>query len=172
MNRLQSEKGVTITILVVAVSILIIIAGMLMYTSNDGVKVSQITSMYNDVELLQNKVDEYYLTNGAIPILGKYDVGTIFQREDSEQQILGANDGVDFYVIDLEKLTGITLNYGRDYSEIQSNQLVTYPEYEDIYIVNEKSHNVFYVKGVSIDNQNIYHTNDLTPDTVEVEIIE
>lgn len=181
MEMLKKEEGVTVTILIIALVILLMIMGMLVFSSTESVNASNLISMNNDIELLSTKVSQYYLENEEIPVLELYDVGTTFDRTSAEQQILGANDGEVFHVIDLERLEGITLNYGRDYENIKAYveglgesapDYSRITEYNDVYVINENSHNIFYVKGVVVGDEGTYHFNDLTPDDVEVELIE
>ncbi len=66
------------------------------------------------------------------------------------------NDNSNYYVIDLKKLENLTLNYGKNYQSSSSSN--------DVYIINEQSHNIYYAKGITLDNK-IYYT---TPGTYQV----
>ena len=56
-------------------------------------------------------------------------------------------------MIDLNKLKNITLNFG-DYHFDNTSNL------EDKYIVNDKTHNVYYLKGIEL-NDKIYYSRDV-----------
>lgn len=180
VGKIQEEKGITLTILIIAVTVMLIVVGMLMYNSKDTVNTNKVIYLYNDIDLIQSKISEYYLSNGEIPIIAKFEVGTIFE-DNNEIEILGANDGEVFYVIDLQRLSGISLNYGNQYddvleyvSQLDDIEDIVQSEinkYQDLYIINEKSHNVYYVKGIELTENQRYHSSDLTPDSVEVELI-
>ena len=57
--------------------------------------------------------------------------------------------------IDLSKLDNLTLNYGRDYKKWDTSS--TFQNYQDIYIINEVSHQIYYPKGVNYNGE-IYFT--------------
>ena len=50
----------------------------------------------------------------------------------------------NFYIIDIESLENLTLNYGKGYEKEKTDKL---SQETDIYVVNEKSHNIYYIKG-------------------------
>ncbi len=69
-------------------------------------------------------------------------------------------------------MQGITLNYGKDYDTIK-NDKDNVAKYTDVYIINENSHNIFYVKGVSIEENNVekkYYTDYTKPDETTVDL--
>ena len=60
---------------------------------------------------------------------------------------MSINDGEIYYTIDLEELENPSLNYGDGYRSCAS----------DRYIINEDSHVIYYVKGITYDGKE-YHT--------------
>lgn len=61
------------------------------------------------------------------------------------------------------------MTYGGDFEKISKNEAITAEEIndlEDLYIINEDSHNIFYVRGVTVDNQR-FHT-DYTQDNIDL----
>lgn len=158
-NRFNN-KGVSLVSLTVTVIILVIITNLLIYNVKDNLKVSNLRNMQNDISNLREKISSYYAQNGKIPARIKY---TNVEHIDV---ISDAVDTGDFYVIDLEALENLTLNYGEDYknitaslSEEEINQLL------DLYIINETSHNIFYVEGIKVDNDVLY--TDYTVEDVD-----
>lgn len=150
--NLRNQKGINMITLSVAVLILVIITSILVYSSRDGIKVRNLKDLYNDIELLNNKVATYYAQNGDIPKSAKYEALEFLNLADYNE--LNPNNGNDFYVIDLKSMEGITLNYGRDYDRVSKDVTVT-SGYEDIYIINEQSHTIYYPRG--IDVQGVKH---------------
>ena len=68
------------------------------------------------LSLLREKVSSYYNEYGKIPAKIKYTNDTNIGRLSN---ILSEQDDIEkFYVIDLEAMKGITLNYGKDYEEV------------------------------------------------------
>ena len=174
-NKIKQEKGVTLTILVITVITLMIITGTLIYNVEDSTRIKKLTNLYSDIDLLRTKVTDYYEEYGEIPAKIKYTNTSGLSNVLSKN-----NDKVDdFYVIDLEAMKGITLNYGNDYEKIINDTTITKenPEkadqYKDLYIINKNSHNIFYAKGVSIQDKNnvkMYYTDYTIPDETVVDL--
>lgn len=152
---LKSEKGVSLISLGVAIIIMMIITSMLIYSTKDTMQVSKLNKMYDDISNLTDKVSAYYAQYGDIPIKNK-----ITEIPKGIESLMGANDQEgEFYVLDLKSIDGLTLNYGQDYKEIQeSNSNYDISEKNDVYIINNRSHNIFYLKGITVDQKN-YYTN-------------
>lgn len=173
-NKIKQEKGVTLTILVITVITLMIITGTLIYNVEDSTRIKKLTNLYSDIDLLRTKVTDYYEEYGEIPAKIKY------TKPSGLSNVLSKNnDTGDFYVIDLEAMKGITLNYGNDYEKIINDTTITKenPEkadqYKDLYIINKNSHNIFYAKGVSIQDKNgvkMYYTDYTIPDETVVDL--
>lgn len=173
-NKIKQEKGVTLTILVITVITLMIITGTLIYNVEDSTRIKKLTNLYSDIDLLRTKVTDYYEEYGEIPAKIKYTNTSGLSNVLSKN-----NDTGDFYVIDLEAMKGITLNYGNDYEKIINDTTITKenPEkadqYKDLYIINKNSHNIFYAKGVSIQDKNsvkMYYTDYTIPDETVVDL--
>lgn len=136
----KNNRGVTLIALTVAVVILIIISSVLIYNAKNGIKMRNIKMMQNDIEALDGQINAYYIKYGAIPASELYN-GDInrFKQE---------NDNDKYYIIDISVLDSLTLNYGHKEGTD-----------EDIYIINEQSHHIYYVKGLELDGE-WYYTND------------
>ena len=165
--KIKQEKGITMVALVITVIILLIVTNMLIYNAKDSVHIKALTNLYNDIELLREKVSEYYNEYGKIPAEIKY------TNTSQLSAVLSINNDIgDFYVIDLEAMKGITLNYGKDYGKIKSDTANT-DSYTDVYIINENSHNIFYVEGISITDDNtttVYYTDYTQPDETTIDL--
>lgn len=172
-NVMKQDKGVTMVALIVTIITLIILTSMLVYNVKDSVYIKAFTNLYNDVELLREKVTEYYEEYGQIPVgtPEKIKYTNISQLSNSGILSKKEEEG-DFYVIDIEAMKGITLNYGKDYDRVK-NDIQNANNYTDIYIISENSHNIFYVKGISIKENNttkIYYTDYTEPDETTVDL--
>ena len=66
-NKIKQEKGITLSILVITVIVMLIITGTLVYNAQDTAQLKKLTNLYNDIELLEEKVSEYYNEYGKIP---------------------------------------------------------------------------------------------------------
>ena len=165
---IKNKKGITLVSLSIAVIIILIITGMLIYSSLDSVYIKRLTNMYNDISNLRDKISTYYAEYGAIP------AKTVYTSTGGVEEAFGANDTGDFYIIDLQALDGLTLNNGKDYEKYKENNDIDQTELKDIYIINENSHNIFYVQGVEVRQNDGVHTyyTDLEPDSEKVNLVE
>lgn len=169
-NIFNKDKGVSLVSLTITVIILVIITNILIYNVKDNLKVANLRNMQNDISNLREKISSYYAQNGKIPAQVKYtNVNHIDVISDDV-------DTGDFYIVDLEVLDNLTLNYGEDYKYITSD--LTQEEvnqYLDLYIINEISHNVFYVEGIRVDND-IFYTDygveDIDTKSVDLRYVE
>ena len=136
----------------IAVIVLAIIGNILIYTAKDNIDISRINKLKNDIELLETKISTFYIDNDKIPVLCKI--------ESTQDIPLAENDLGDFYVIDLERLDSLTLNYGKGYYKIKENYS-NLTLVDDIYIINEVSHNVYYRKGINVEGKEskLYRAN-------------
>lgn len=166
-DKLKQEKGITMMALVVTIIILLILTSVLVFNTQDSVYIKRLNNLYSDIELLRAKTDEYYNEYGQIPAKIKYtNIGTL------KNVLSTKNDTGDFYVIDLEAMEGITLNYGKDYETVKSDS-TNANNYTDLYIINENSHNIFFVRGIEIkekDTVKTYYTDYTKPDETTVDI--
>lgn len=135
-GKLKNNKGITLISLIITVTVMLIIAGTTVYTSLDRFEINRLKKMYNDIELLSDKVANYYLKYNGLPIKELYTSTLDFDKN--------VNDNDNYYIIDLEAMEGISLNYGKEGTS------------DDVYIINEKSHTIYYVKGIEVDGTT-YH---------------
>lgn len=155
-NKIKSARGISLVSLVIATIVLITLANVIIYNVKDNLKVGNLKGMQNDISNLRDKISSYYAQNGKIPASITY---TNMNHIRTAGVISDAVDTGNFLVIDLSALENLTLNYGKDYEKIKGLENLTTQDaekYTDIYIINETSHNVFYVAGITIDNETYY----------------
>ena len=166
-NRLKKEKGITLTVLVITIIVVLILTGTSIYNAQGSIRIQKLTKLVNDIELLREKVSEYYNEYGEIPAKIEY------TNINSLSNILSQkNDIGKFYVIDLEAMNGISLNYGKDYENIKNNPNNA-DKYTDVYIINKNSHNIFFVHGITIERDGTtttYYTDYTKPDETTVDL--
>lgn len=134
----KNNKGITMITLIVTILVISIIAGVTIYQSVENIKARKIDSLYTDLELLEDKVNTYYLNNGSLPIKEE------FKGSDNFKSVRNVNDNDVYYVIDISKLEGVSLSMKLDFTG------------DDVYIMNEQTHTVYYPKGLTIDNETYY----------------
>ena len=140
-----SSKGVNLISLTIAIIVLLIISSVLIFNTKTGLQMKSLEMMKDDIEILQERITNYYNKYGTIPIDIKYNGDIEFQHQVDDI----------FYIIDLHAFNGITLNYGKDFSKITKDPNNT-TEYTDVYIINEKNNIVYYAKGIEIDGIKYY----------------
>lgn len=168
---IKKDKGITLISLSIAVIIILTITGMILYSAKDSIYIEKLTNMQNDIKNLRDKVSSYYSEYGEIPAKTEYPDITNLQNAG----VIGANDTGKFLILELEKLEGLTLNYGEDYEKYKVNDYTNLADLTDIYIINETSHNIFYVEGIRVkenDGTKIYYTDYTEGDKQAVQIID
>ena len=165
--KIKQEKGISMISLVITIIILVILTNVLIFNAQSNIEIHSLTNLYNDIQLLREKVSAYYNEYGKIPAEIKY------TNISGLSSVLSTNnDSGDFYVIDLEAMQGITLNYGKDYNNIKNDQSNA-NNYTDVYVINDSSHNIFYVKGINIEQDNTtktYYTDYTQPDETTIDL--
>lgn len=171
---LKGNKGINLISLTIAVSVIMILTGIIIVNSTKNLKSTKLGKMQADIDNLRDKVSNYYLQYGEIPA----DKNIEYTNISHINSISSAVDTGAFYVIDLSAMENVTLNYGKDYEKIRNNEVTTEEEINkltDLYIINEDSHNIFYVEGIELDDEMFYTDytkGDADKQPVESQIIE
>ncbi len=139
----MSKKN--LIILVISFLILFIIASQTISIT----KLNKLNNVYKDIEILDDRISMYYLDNGFIPVKS--------EKIDFKENSINPNDNDNYYEIDLDKLENLNIYYGR--RKLGKN---------DIYIINEQSHAIYYYEGVESNYEKIY-TRKLNYEKVDLE---
>ena len=158
---IKNSKGITLVSLVITIAIMLIISGLTISVSMDRFEINDYNKMINDLKLLEDKVSNYYLKYNAIPVVRDEENNPILYNYTEIPFNTNRNDNEDYYILDLSAMEGISLNYGETgFKNINSS--------DDVYIINEKSHQIYYVKGVELKGTT-YHSivnNDVINDNI------
>lgn len=130
MRNLKSKKGITLIALVVTLIIMAILTTVSVTSTNIGTDFRKYSLMCSDIQLLEDKILYFYREYGELPIGNQI---TSIPPE--------INNGHVFYEIHMNKLSGITLNFG---------------EAEDVYIVDSETFEVYYKNGVEYKGEICY----------------
>lgn len=152
---MAGQKGITLVSLMITVVVMIIIAGVTVSTSTNRFKINNVKKMQNDIEMINDKISTYYMKYGGIPILKdakNNGIEYIYSTIDFETN---QNDDDKYYIIDLAAIGNITLNYGQNGYKNRNTS-------DDVYIINNKTHTVYYVRGVEYADGEIYHSLKLS----------
>ena len=156
MNMKKNEKGITLITLVITVMALSALAITIVANTRSMKNTKNITQLKNDISNLRQKVTDFYNEYGELPADIEYtNIANLTDVLNDKEK------NSKFYVIDLQAMQGISLNYGEDYKYVKNTNTETANQYYDLYIINEASHNIFYVEGINVkeDSGNkIYYT--------------
>jgi len=135
MQKITSNKGITLTYLIITLIVLSILTGTILISTDGATKLKRITNMYNDLEILEEQVNIYYNENNKLPTSKRIAEDFIILLGDKRN----SNDDNNYYLIDINLLADINLNYGKGKTEL------------DYYVVNAQSHTVYYLQGVNLN---------------------
>lgn len=117
------------------IAVVVVIGGILIYK---GVNNARLDSFYNDLKTLGDKVSYYYDEYGGIPVKEEYTGSENFKAQKNE------SDSNTYYIIDTNSLEDLNLK-----NEVTG-------EGEDVYIINDISHTIYYAKGISVEGKMYY----------------
>lgn len=133
--------------LVIFVFFVFIVFGTIYNFVKKGIDLSKLNNLYKDINILDERISMYYLNTGNIPIK---------EGEIVFDNSINPNDNDEFYELNLEMLENLSLNYGnREFGN------------DDIYIINNNSHTIYYQKGISYNNEK-YYTRNLKYEKIEM----
>ena len=170
MINLRSNKGVTLLVLTITVIVLIIVSSIIITNSKSQIATKRINNLYSDIDSISTKVSDYYLKNNSLPVYdnaylnNSTELNSLFQTNGGNDYHININDSGVYYVLNLSKLDNLTLNYGSDFKNWSDTS--TYNDYQDLYIINEVSHQIYYPKGIEYGNE-VYFSKDITDDFVD-----
>lgn len=144
---MKNNKGITMITLIITIILILIIGGTMAYFSTSSLGVQKLTNMYGDIEQIQSQVDSYYIKNNRLPIYEE--AGTIEFTNSGN-----INDGNDYYVINLSLLEDLSLNYGEEFEDVKQNEGIL--DFTDLYIINEQSQTIYYLKGIEFEEETYY----------------
>ena len=110
---------------------------------------NNLNNLYKDIAILDEAISMYYLDNSNIPVI---------EKNIDFKEIYNVNDNLVYYEIDLEKIGNLNLTFGnKKYGE------------DDIYIINDNSHTIYYLKGVSYHHKKYYTRENIQYDYIDLE---
>ena len=127
----------------------------------DRFEINNLNKMINDIEFLKEKISNYYLQYNELPVVK--DANNSIEYTDINFSV-DVSDKGNYYIIDLETMGDIALNYGREGFENPNNS-------DDVYIINEKTHNIYYAKGIEWNEEYHYSISNNAPEDNEVDTI-
>lgn len=185
--KTKNNRGVTLVALTVAVIVLIILTSITIYGYKNQLALKYLNYLYSDIESISTKVSAYYIKTGELPVydnafIDEDDVDGVKAKDTrevlknlliknggtSENELVNTNDDSKYYVVDLTKLDNLTLNYGQNYRKWrgEDNPSFDNEDYQDLYIINSVTHQVYYPAGISYDGK-YYFSNIINESKIE-----
>ena len=170
-SKVKQEKGVTLIVLVITVIALTILTFTITVNTKNSAEIKRLSQLKSDIANLNQKVSDFYNKYGEIPASIEY------TNTSGLQEILNNKEksaDSKFYVVDLQAMKSISLNYGQDYESVKGTNAENANNYKDLYIINNLTHNIFYVDGVSVTENGqskVYYTNyDVPADVPDIDL--
>lgn len=132
--NIRSNKGITIVALIVTIAVLMIISSVIIIEMNTGNDFKKYQYMKADIDIIKDSVLIYYKKYAILPTKGTSLSGVNLNGQASSE------DNSIYYEIDLTKLDDMTLNYGKGNTTDK-----------DIYIINPRSQEIYYLKGIEYE---------------------
>lgn len=168
--NLKNEKGITQMVLTITIIVLLIITGITINTSKSQLSIKRLNNLYADLDTISTKVSDYYLKNNSLPVFSNTylnsstELGSLLVANGGEENAINSNDDGPYYVLNLSKLDNLTLNYGEQYKEWSDTS--TFQTYQDLYIINGVTHQIYYPKGITYDGETCF-TRNVNSDVVD-----
>lgn len=155
-KNIKKQNGISLIALTATILVLSIVTSIIVYNAKDNIEIREYKKLDNDLEVLQEKVEMYYLKNEKLPVLEKDNEIIKYTGNSKFKNNKQINDNDNYYILDLNYIDGITLNFGSEFYKI-NNEKTDFNKKTDIYIINEQSHRIYYAKGIQVD-EIVYYT--------------
>jgi len=163
-KKIKQQKGITLVSLVITIVVILILTVTIVLNTRTTSKVQTLTALRSDISNLTQKISDFYNEYGEIPGDIEYtNIGNIKGVLNSIEK----SGSSKFYVIDLQAMKGVSLNYGNDYELVKNTNTATANTYDNLYIVNGETHNVFYVRGITVEENGLNKTYYTSYDKAE-----
>ncbi len=161
MQKIKSEKGVTLVVLMITVIILLLISVPIIVNTTDVQELQRYSYFKSDIDKLREAIETAYMDSSDIMTIGPRYVGdeSFLDGMQGNQEIRNPNDNAYYYVISLKNLNSytdsqISLRYG------SGNKQETYDNNEyngsDVYIINANSKTIYYTPGIEYKGTKYY----------------
>lgn len=166
MQKLKSEKGITLIALVITVVVLSLISVPVLINASKVSGIKRYSLFKSDIDTLREAIDVAYANDYNIASIGPKYTGdlSVLNGTQNGVKIKNDNDNDNYYVIDVTKLnekastTMQELNFGSENNAVAGK--TTYTGGTDVYIVNEKSKTIYYVQGLTYKGKTYYRLSE------------
>ncbi len=162
MQKVKNERGITLVALTITVIVLSMISIPVIINTSNVTQFNKYTLFKDDIDVLRESISSAFFDKNIQSIGPKY-AGSLSFLNGSQNglTIKSENDNENYYVINPNKLNQYLstemqeLNYGEGNKNVGSVSEV-YTGTDDVYIINEASRVIYYVKGISYNGKKYY----------------
>lgn len=166
MQKLKKENGITLIVLVIIIIVLSLITIPVIINTTNVIQFNEYSRFKEDIDNLRESVSVAFFDRDISGIGPKYNGSTDFLNgKQKGKNVKNPNDNENYYVINVNvvnfylavNMTG--LNYGVENTTLSGDE-VTYSGTNDVYIINEQSRTIYYVKGVQYNGNTYYRLSE------------
>ena len=166
MQKLKNENGITLIVLVIIVIVLSLISIPVVINTTNVTQFNKYSQFKEDIDNLREAVSVAFFDKDIKDIGPEY-TGSVdfFNGKQNDQDIKNPNDNEKYYVINIDEVNlYLTVNM-TDLNNGSGNYGVTegeptYTGTDDVYIINEQSRTIYYVKGVQYNGNTYYRLSE------------
>ena len=151
---IKCNKGISLLSLTIKILVMGVVTSTLVYNAKDGIEIRRYKNLENDIEILTNKVEAYYLQKDELPILKSNGQAVLYAGNSNFKRQQQPNDNGSYYIVNLNNLGGLTLSYGKGFFDIKTTEDTK--RINDVYIINEQSHRIYYAQGIQVKGDPFY----------------
>ena len=168
MQKLRNEKGITLIALALTVFILSLISVPVLVNMTNINQFDRYADFKNDIDILRESISAAYYNKNIKEIGPKYEGDkTFLNGNQNGKNIKNVNDNDNYYAININK---VNKNLPANMTELKNgegNKKITdsatsysSAETDDVYIINEQSKTIYYVRGVNYNGETYYRLNE------------
>ncbi len=140
------KRGITLSIMAIAVSIMFIVIGTATIIGTNTMKAASYEEYISKIKRVEDEVNFYMESEGTLPLTGE-----VLSKSGCKPEfinVLNANGDSqnDLYIIDMNKLNVISVNIG--YGNIDDN---------DIFLITANTNNIYYYGGFKYDGRMVFN---------------
>ena len=149
----RNEKGITIIVLVITIIVLGLISVPIVVNTSQITEFNNYKLLKEDIDNLRESISVAFFEEDISGIGPKVNYKLDFLNESQNgSPVKNVNDNDVYYAIDIDEVNKRLsvnireLNYGYENSDMVSGEY--YYGSEDVYVINEASRTIYYVKGI------------------------
>lgn len=142
---MRQKKGITLAVLIVAVSVMMIIITSAAVIGSGSIKTANYDDYLANLTRASDSINAYYLQNGKLPITGDIVSSASLGSNFHNALVENKDDANDLFVVNFALLNDSTIKIGK--GTVKN---------KDVFLVAKNTYNIYYIKGFNYKGKNIY----------------